>query len=124
MRRDYASVGPDTTLEQLVNDHILGSGRRSLVIEKNNKVMGLLTVHDIKKVERAEWPNTTAGQVMIPIEQMKRIAPSAELVEALGEMDRDGVSQLPVMNNDQMQGMLGRDDVISLLRNLGEFSRT
>jgi len=60
---------------------------------------------------------------MIPAERMKRIRPDAELVDALGEMDRDGVNQLPVMVGDQIQGVLGRDDVISMLRTLTEFSR-
>jgi CBS domain-containing protein len=58
---------------------------------------------------------------MIPAEQMKRIRPDAALIAAMEKMDRDGVNQLPVMVNDQIQGVLGRDDVISLLRTLGEF---
>lgn len=120
MRRDYTVVSPGTTLEQLVNEHILGSGRRSLIVEQNGRVAGLLTLHEVKKIPRSDWPTTTAAQVMIPVEQMKRIRPDAELVDALGEMDRDGVSQLPVMVDDQIQGVLGRDDVVSLLRTLGE----
>jgi CBS domain-containing protein len=83
----------------------------------------LLTLHDVKKILRSDWPTTTAAQAMIPAEQMKRIRPEAELVDALGEMDRDGVNQLPVMVDDQIQGVLGRDDVISMLRTLTEFSR-
>jgi Zn-dependent protease/CBS domain-containing protein len=121
MRRDYTLVDPDTTLEQLVNEHILGSGRRSLVVEQNGRVVGLLTLHDIKNFLRSNWSTTTAAQAMIPAEKMKRIQPEAELVTALEEMDRDGVNQLPVMVGDQIQGLLGRDDVISLLRTLGEF---
>jgi len=121
MRRDYTAVSPDSTLEQLVNEHILGSGQRSLVVEQNDRVVGLLTLHDVKKILRSDWPTTTAAQAMIPAEQMKRIRPDAELVAALGEMDRDGVNQLPVMVDDQIQGVLGRDDVIGLLRTLGEF---
>jgi CBS domain-containing protein len=38
---------------------------------------------------------------------MKRIRPEAELVVALGEMDRDGVNQLPVMVDNRIQGILG-----------------
>ena len=123
MRRDYTTIRPEISLEQLVNEYILGSGRRSLVVVQDDKVVGLLTVHDIKKVQRSDWPATTAAQVMIPVDQMKRVRPETELVDALGDMDRDGVNQLPVMLNDQLQGVLGRDDVISLLRNLGEFNR-
>ena len=59
---------------------------------------------------------------MIPVAAMKRIRPEAELADALGEMDRDGVNQLPVMTGDQIQVVLGRDDVISFLRTMSEFS--
>jgi len=35
-------------------------------------------------------------------------------------MDRDGVNQLPVMEDGQIQGMLSREDVVSYLRTLRE----
>jgi len=123
MRRDYTSVSSGDTLEQLVNEHILGGGRRSLVVEDNHKVSGLLTLHDVKAIPRSDWPTTTAARAMIPVERMKSIGPDAELAAALDEMDRDGVSQLPVMVGDQIKGILGRDDVIGMLRTLSEFSR-
>jgi CBS domain-containing protein len=123
MRRDYTSILPDTTLEQLINQHILGSGRRSLVVKQNDQVAGILTLHNIKAIPSSAWLTTTAAQVMIPLAKMKWIRPDAELVDALGEMDRDGVNQLPVMAGDQIQGVLGRDDVINLLRTLSEISR-
>jgi len=123
MRRDYTVVSPETTLEQLVDEHILGSGRRSLIVEQASQVSGLLTLQDIKKIMRSDWPTTTAAQVMVPAEQMKRIRPDAKLVDALAEMDRDGVNQLPVMVDDQIHGVLSRDDVISLLRTLSELSK-
>jgi len=122
MRRDCTTVSPDASLEQLVNEHILGSGRRCLVVQQNDRVAGLLTLHDVKKIPRSEWPTTSAAQVMTPVEQMKWIQPDAELVDALGEMDRNGVNQLPVMVDKQIQGVLGRDDVISMLRTLSELS--
>lgn len=61
--------------------------------------------------------------MMIPVAKMKWIKPEAELVDALGEMDRDGVSQLPVMTGDQILGVLGRDDVIGFLRTLSKLSQ-
>ena len=116
MRHNYSAVRPDTSLDEIVHDHILGSARRSLVVEENDRVVGLLTVHHIKEIPPATWPAMTASQAMIPTTLMKRIRPDAELWSALEEMDRDGVNQLPVMVDGQIQGMLGRDDVISFLR--------
>jgi CBS domain-containing protein len=100
----------------------LGSGRRSLIVKENDRVTGLLTLHNVKAVPATEWLSTKASQVMVPIEKIKRISPNAELTDALGEMDRDGVNQLPVMVDNDIQGILGRDDVISTVRNLSEFS--
>ncbi len=121
MRRDYTTISPDATLEQLVMEHILGGARRSLVVKQNDRMAGLLTLHNVKSIPSKDWTTTTAAQVMIPVAQVKRIRPDAELTDALGEMDRDGVNQLPVMVGDEIQGVLGRDDVISTVRNLSEF---
>jgi CBS domain-containing protein len=57
---------------------------------------------------------------MIPLEQMKRVRPDEEIWAALEEMDRDGVNQLPVMTDGQIQGMLSREDVVSYMRTLRE----
>ncbi|HVN15938.1 MAG TPA: site-2 protease family protein [Anaerolineales bacterium] len=122
MRRDFVSVDINTTLEQLIDEHILGGARRSLIVRQNDAIVGLLTLHHIKTTPRENWPTTTAGQVMIPAQDMKTIRPDEELMQALGEMDRDGVNQLPVMENDQIKGILGRDDVISMIRTLNEFN--
>lgn len=123
MRKHYVTIFPDTTLEQLINKHILGDGQRVLVIKQNDLVIGLLTLHTIKSIPSSDWATTSAVHAMIPIAKMKWIRPDAELAPALEEMDRDGVSQLPVMIGDQIQGILGRDDIISFLRTISEFSR-
>jgi len=123
MRRDYATILPDTRLNELITEHILGNGRRSLVVKQNDQVVGLLTLHNVKAIPSSDWPNTTASQVMVPVEKIKSIQPEAELVDALAEMDRDGVNQMPVMQGDQIMGVLSRDDVIGFLRTLGDFSR-
>ncbi len=122
MRRNYTEILPNTTLEELINKHIVGSGQRCLVVKQDDRVTGLLTLHNVKAIPPSDWPRMTAEQVMIPVAKMKWVRPEAELTDALGEMDRDGVNQLPVMAGDQILGVLGRDDVISLLHTLGELS--
>jgi CBS domain-containing protein len=85
-------------------------------------VIGLLTIHHLKGIPRSDWPTMTAAQAMIPAEQMKRVRPDGELWAALEEMDRDGVNQLPVMTDGQIQGMISREDVVSYLRTLRDLS--
>src|SRR5512135_375256 len=83
MRRDYTTILPSTTLEQLINQHILGNGQRSLVVKQDDRVTGLLTLHNVKAIPSSDWSSKTATQVMIPVSQMKHISPTAELEDAL-----------------------------------------
>jgi len=120
MNQQYTAIPADTTLQRLVDDHILGSGRRSFVVKRDEAAIGLLTLHHFKEIPRSDWPTMTTAQAMVPLEQTKRLRPDEELWAALEEMDRDGVNQLPVMVDGKIQGMLSREDVISYLRTLRE----
>jgi CBS domain-containing protein len=53
---------------------------------------------------------------MIPINAVKRVRPETELGEAIAEMDRDGVNQLPVMVDGHCQGLLSRGDLVDFMR--------
>lgn len=116
MSRGYATIPADATLQHLVDDHILGAGRRCFVVTRSDEAIGLLTLHNVKEVPRAEWATTTVAQTMIPMAQVKRVEPEAELWAALEEMDRDGVNQLPVMADGHCTGMLSREDLVSFMR--------
>jgi Zn-dependent protease/CBS domain-containing protein len=121
MNRHFATIAPDTTLEQLVDRHILGSGQRSFLVTSGDRVIGLLTVYHIKQVPRSEWATTTADRIIIPATEVKRVGPDAALWEALEEMDRDGVNQLPVMVDGKIERVLSREDLVSYLRALRGF---
>ena len=115
-----ATVPADLTLQQLVDEHILGGGQRCFLVNRGATPVGMMTLHRIKDVPRGEWPTTSAAQVMIPLEKLKRISPDGELWTALQQMDRAGVNQLLVMTDGRVVGMLSREDAITFLRTLQE----
>ena len=90
------------------------------MVKQGDAVAGLLTLHQIKEIPRSDWPAITVAKAMMPVEQMKQVRPDTGLWEALEEMDHDGVNQLPVMADGQIQGMLSREDVVSYLRTMRE----
>ena len=118
MSTSYPSIPPEMTLQTLVDHYVLANGERSFVVKEGAKVDGLLTLHDIKELPRAEWPTTPVAQAMIPLAQVKRIPPDEDLWAAIEEMNHEGVNQLPVMTDGHVAGMLRREDVLSYLRNL------
>lgn len=120
MSRQCATVPAEMTLQQVVEEQILGQSQRCLIVTRGQDAVGLITPHRVKEVPRREWATTTASQAMLPLEKFKRIGPTAELWTALQQMDRDGVNQLPVMTDGEVIGMLSRQDVITFLRTLRE----
>jgi CBS domain-containing protein len=53
---------------------------------------------------------------MTPLSQVKRTSPKVGLEQALEQMGTDGVNQMPVIENGQIEGMLSREDIINYLR--------
>jgi Zn-dependent protease len=118
MSHNCATASVSLTLQELVDRHILGEGQRCLMLTRGEEVAGLLTLHHIREIPRDHWTTVTAGEVMTPISKMKQTRPEVGLEEALEEMGADGVNQLPVMKNGQVEGMLSREDIIHYLRTL------
>jgi Zn-dependent protease/CBS domain-containing protein len=120
MSSHCATVSGNMTLQQLVDEHILGGSERCFLVTQDHAIVGLMTLHRIKEVSRSEWATTSAAQVMLPLDQLRRTDPDVELWAALQQMDRDGVNQLPVMRDGQVIGMLSREDIITFLRTMQE----
>lgn len=116
MSREVTAVPADVTLQQLVDQHILTSGRRSFLVQRDQAVCGLLTLHHVIQIPRAQWGTTTTAQAMIPVARMRSARPDTGLKAALAAMDRNGVSQLPVMVADHAVGILRREDILRFLR--------
>ena len=121
MSTHCAIIPEDLTLQQLVDEQILGGGQRSFLVNRGDQTVGLITLHRIKEVPRSEWPTTSAAQAMLPLEQLKWVDPDTELWSALENMDRNGVNQMPVIRDRRVIGMLSREDAISFLRTLQDF---
>jgi Zn-dependent protease len=118
MSGHYATLSYDLDLERAMDEHVLGSGRRTFIVERDRRPIGLLTLDKIREVGRQQWQNTTAEQAMIPLSSVRTVRPDADLAEVLDEMDTEGVNQLPVVVDNQVMGTLSRGDLISYLRNL------
>lgn len=117
MNRNFVKVPTTLTLQQLVDHHILGTGKRCFVVTDNaNQIVGLLTPHHLKEIPPSDWAQITAEQAMMPRSQVKWLQPDTPIKTALEEMDQDGVNQLPVIQDGQVTGMLTRENVISFLR--------
>jgi predicted transcriptional regulator len=79
-------------------------------------VQGLVTVHRIQQVPRAQWPHTRVDQIMIPRDQLKTVQPGDALSDVLDRMTNEDVNQLIVLEGGELTGLIARDGLLNYIR--------
>jgi Zn-dependent protease/predicted transcriptional regulator len=123
MTHDCVPVDGNLNVQTFVEDHLLRSGRRCFVVEQNGEMVGLVTPHEIKNLERQRWPFTTLYDVMRPLNQVHTVTPATPVMEALETMGRDDVNQLPVVSGNHLDGIVTRANVIQFLQTRAELAK-
>ena len=118
MSQDYGIVQYDSTLQEIVDNHFLGINRRALFVKKDDKITGLVTLHRFNIVSRDQWDTTPVENVMIPISDAEKTSIDAEVWEAMNKLNSEGVNQLPVVKNGEVEGIFSRDNVISFIEEM------
>jgi Zn-dependent protease/CBS domain-containing protein len=109
------------SLSQFFDDHLIRTGRRCYVVADNGRLLGLMTPDELKAVSRQNWPSTTVGQAMKPFEAMRWVEPDTDLRQVVDLMEHDRVSQVPVVSGGQLEGIIGRDDLLGFIETRREF---
>lgn len=122
MMLDCPRISPDTSVQALVDEAILPSGRRCFPVVVGSAFLGLVTLHQVKALPRERWPTTTVAEAMIPAEQLLTLGPDDELGAAFERMTAEEVNQLPVVEDGRFVGMVTREKVLGFLRSLTELS--
>lgn len=122
MNHDCAAIDGHTNVETLVEERLLRTGQRCFVVQENGSVVGLVTPHEIKEVERQRWPFTTVYDIMRPLDQLHTVSPNTPVMEALETMGRDDVNQLPVVSGSHLDGIITRANVLQFLQTRAELS--
>ncbi|AWB28591.1 CBS domain-containing protein [Halococcoides cellulosivorans] len=115
MRSNVVTASPESSIDSLaesMRDHGVGS----VVIEDDSTVSGIVTDRDLVTrvmAENADWSTLQASDVMTPdLQTVSADTGIAELVETLSE---EGVRRMPVVENDDLVGIVALDDVFALL---------
>lgn len=126
-KRDVVRVPASISIQQLVDDFVLGAGdQRAWPVERDGQLVGLVTLHDVRAVDKKARASTPVTEAMTPWEQLKTVAPEEDAGNALEQLGYSGASQLPVVKNGDLVGMLRREDLmrwISWTDNGAEYER-
>jgi Zn-dependent protease len=120
MMTDCPRIARGLPLDVVVDRVVLPSGRRCFLVMEDDQILGLLTLHGIKRVPRERWATTRVEKVMIPRYELKTVKADDNLAVVFKRMAAEDVNQFPVMENGTLLGMVARDNVLAFLRTRAE----
>ena len=123
MTRDCPEVEGWVNLQNFVEQQLLHTGRRCFVVMEQGEATGLVTPAEITKVDRAKWPFTTLHDVMRSVEDVHAVSPDLPLKSALESMSSDHISELPVVSDGHLDGVLSRSHVLNYLQTHSELGK-
>ena len=109
------AISPDMTISRVVQDYIFVSGYQCFMVTADRELKGILTLQNIKSVDRKAWDTASVSQVMTPVERLKVVQPDEEVLSVIEQMEEYGISQMPVASEGRIIGLVTRDDVLRLL---------
>jgi len=117
MRKDPPTVSASTTVDTLVHSHIMQSDDHAFPVLEQNQMVGIVTLDDVRSVNRDAWTATSVEDIMTPIDQLSIVSPDDCADEALKQLMGTNVRQLPVLDDeDALRGLLRRRDILKWLQ--------
>jgi Zn-dependent protease len=123
MSRDCVVVEGPTSVQDFVDHYILRTGKRCFMVSVMGRLGGLITPHEVRKLEREAWPVTPVQQIMKPIQEVRVVAPDTPVLDALELMTQNDLNQVPVVENQEVLGILARGDILQALKSRMELQK-
>lgn len=118
MMTDCPHVLARLTLDVVVDHIVLPSGRGCFLVTADNRVQGLITLQQIKRVPRRRWKTTRVEEVVVPRDELKVVTLDDDLIVVFERMAAEGVYHFFVLDkaDDRLLGILAREHVIEFLQ--------
>ena len=108
------------SVASLVDDYVLRQGGRCFVVTEEDRLAGLVTMHNIRDLPRERWPYTPVGEIMVPYGRLVLAHPEEDAWSVLLRMDRHNVNQMPVEEAGRLVGLIARENLLRYVRTRAE----
>jgi len=116
MRSNVPTLSPEASVSSLIYDFIMKSDERGFTVMRDDQIVGLVTLEDVRKLSREAWNDTSVSQIMTPVDQLVLATPEEDVSKALDQLISRDVRQMPVVRDGRLVGMLRRRDIVKWLQ--------
>jgi len=110
METNVITINEDATLEQLYS--LIGEYHHPgyPVVNKENKIAGVISYKDLFHVKREDWNRIRVKERMST--RLVCVSPGDSVIEAVEKMTEEGIGRLLVMEDDKLVGIVSRSAIM------------
>ena len=126
MSHEVPTVDGHITLEEY-GAEVLRTGRRCHLVLMGDRLVGMMNVHMLNAVPRAEWAHNSVQSAMIPRDKILWTTPDESLLKLLERLLGADINQMPVVSGagdgaPQIVGMVTRDSILRVMQTRTELA--
>lgn len=117
MTRDPETVAASMSLQTLVDDYFMKRRYGAFpVVGDAGELVGLITLGQVKEVDRERWPQLRVSEVMSGLDETATVRPDDSLAKGVSEMEEVEAGRALVLEGSQLIGLISRSDISQWLK--------
>src|SRR5712692_9644274 len=115
MTTDVVALEAALSLDEAVDNYFLRFGYGGFPVMRGGRLVGMLSLKELKAIPRERWSVLTVGEVMVPHGFQAEVHPDEPITAAMERMFHDDRSRLVVMDGDKVIGLVTRSGIARFL---------
>lgn len=117
MTREFRVVDANQTLRSFADLYLLETNTRPVYFaESDGRYRGMVSIDDLRLVERSQWESQTVQSIVHPIAEIPHVTESTSLVEVINFMETQQLPWITVLSPaGAVAGIIDRGDIVRSL---------
>ncbi|MEE9614967.1 MAG: site-2 protease family protein [Thermodesulfobacteriota bacterium] len=115
MTKEVVTLEEDVPLSMVVEKYFFNYHFVSFPVVREGRVVGLLTLNDVRGVEKERWGETLVRDVMEGLTPEMVLSPDDNALKAISKMTGEGTGRFPVLRGEKLVGILTRRDIMRVM---------
>ncbi len=116
MNPKVITIKSNISIEDAVYNYFNNYKHGGFPVLDDEELKGIITVDDIKKISKDEWPQMLVKDIMTPSDKLLSVRKREPAIEALFKFSRYNVGRFPVLEQDKLVGIITRSDLLHAIR--------
>jgi Zn-dependent protease len=116
MVKDVVTLPPHLSVTEALERYFLVHGYGGFPVVDRERVVGVLSLAELKRVPAQDRGRVTVQEVMLPLEDRLTLAPEEEVSVGLRRMAQEGLGRLVVMERGRLVGLLTKTGLSRFLQ--------